>query len=620
MPKYGIHEIVLNKAVEGLAGSSDANVRNVHSNIMANKPYANLGAIGPDLFFWGADYEAADKLFKLYKNIEKIKEIFDQVLAPISAVKEAVGEATEAVVGTLAPNTLQLVKSALERVRDTATLFKTTVASGLFTGVLNISDYFAEAFKLPLASAELFDLFSPPLYAQLKNGEVPNVKNWYWFDMLHYRRTGTFSQNLLNLSRSGTNEQKAYAYGYLSHIATDLTGHGFVNEIVGGPYRMNVQRHATVENYLDCWAFSKYHGGENISEKLVETLNLPQPDQLSGSIIQLLDNCFRKTYSDLFPTRLRNPGFYTQDEIARCYEFFYTVLTGLEGTKVDPPEEPFSGVADILNNALNDLLEPPPSPPPAPSSACSWSDIFSFGLTQSSRDCYEEFFEQAAQWVEYLAELALWTFETMLDLVDLLMSLLLSLPITVLLAILYGIQMLLYSVYQNIRTTLAQFGFIYPSQEELSSSVGLTLSTTLLSCASPFKYPFMRDNRFSHLLCPGAGIETPATAPDFYGSSPPAEASGFIENLPFDPVALKEYAQSTSPQNTRELHRNGRRIGNAKDLCQWMITAAATQSPENKAICFTDWNLDSDRGYAYKIWTGRLNAVDNHMAPEMFGE
>jgi hypothetical protein len=618
MPKYGVHEIVLNRASAVLANSGNSRASDAAHDIEQNKGIANLGAIGPDLFFWGTDYDAVDKLFTLYKNIEKVIDVYNKVVAPIRAVKDAVGEATEAVVGSLAPNTLELVKKLVEEVQETATDFKATVTTGIFAGVIGIGDLFAEAAHLPRLSAELFDLFSPPMQHQLKAGQALDVRKWYWFDMLHYRRTGLFAKNLI--AAAGTSQERAYAYGYLSHIATDVVGHGFVNQIVGGPYRLNIQRHVTMENYLDSWAYTRYRNGADVSKKLAGTLQLPVPSQLPDGIVQMLDSAFRTTYADLHPNLLRDPGFYTQGEIHTCYEAFHTVLSVFEKMGVEPPEEPFSNVLDILNDALSDLLESPPSPPDPPSSTCSWEDILSIGLTQSSRDCYDEFFREAAEWAKYLGELILWTFETLLDLLDLILSLLLALPITVLLALLYGIQLLLYGVYQNIRTMLAEFGFVYPLPDELFTSIGQSLTSTFLACGVPFKYPLSRNNNVSHLVCPTGGIETMQTAPDFYSLSSPSDATDFIESLPFDRSALIDYAAAATPSQTVGLESSypRKRIGNATELTKWMITAALGESAEDEPYVYSNWDLDSDRGYGYKAWSGRLDTSENKIVEETY--
>jgi hypothetical protein len=296
------------------------------------------------------------------------------------------------------------------------------------------------------------------------------------------------------------------------------------------------------------------------------------------------------------------------------------VLSVIEKMGIDPPQEPFSNVADILNDALSDLLEQPPSPPDPPSSMCSWEDILSLGLTQTSRDCYDEFFREAAEWAKYMGELILWTFETLLDLLDLILALLLSLPINVLLALLYGMQLLLYGVYQNIRTLLAEFGFVYPLPDELSTSIGQSLTSTFLACGVPFKYPVSRNNNVSHLVCPTGGIEAKQTAPDFYSLSSPVEATDFIESLPFDRSALTSYAAATDPAQTIGLEREEppKRIGNATELTKWMITAAVEESPEDEPYLYANWDLDSDRGYGYKAWSGRLEPSENEIVEEKY--
>src|SRR5947209_15501047 len=42
--------------------------------------------------------------------------------------------------------------------------------------------------------------------------------------------------------------RSAFALGWMSHLATDVAGHCFVNEKCGGPYRLHWQRHHLIEN------------------------------------------------------------------------------------------------------------------------------------------------------------------------------------------------------------------------------------------------------------------------------------------------------------------------------------------------------------------------------------
>ena len=75
-------------------------------------------------------------------------------------------------------------------------------------------------------------------------------EEWFWADVLHYWRSGKFVENLVARAKaSGNPNLIAYAYGYVSHYATDVVGHPFVNQVVGSPWRTYWQRHHLVENF-----------------------------------------------------------------------------------------------------------------------------------------------------------------------------------------------------------------------------------------------------------------------------------------------------------------------------------------------------------------------------------
>ncbi len=611
MPKYGIHHIVVDKMVEKIIESSPPGSaeRDIAQLISDNREWANLGSIGPDVFFWAPDYEEIDKLYTLYENLKKVIDLYNEIVEPVRQIGEAVGDAVEQTVGELAPSTVDMIKLTLREVRETGQLLKSSIATGLFAGVINMSDFFAESFKLPTLTHQLFNSFAPPLQKQI-SGEKPfNENEWYWFDMLHYRRTGPFADQLV--SNSASNSQKAYSYGYLTHIATDVVGHAFVNQVVGGPYRMNVQKHVMVENYMDTWAFNNYYQ-EIISKSLLTRMQLPNPDTLPDAMVDMLDTSFRTTFANLYPTRLRDPGFLTKGEIRTTYRRFHEVLSLLNGFYIERPEEPFSNVAEILQQALDDLLEAPPQQPsPDPDlQSCSWEEIFSFGLSSDSRDCYENFFREAGKYFQYMGELLYWTLETMLDLIDLLLASLLSLPVMFLLAILYGIQLLAYEILQKAKAILAEAGFIYPEPELINTSMGISAVTTLMNCSPPFKYPRAKDATVSHFLCPFSQAESPTTAADFNDASNLVFPDNFIELLPFEQNNLTMYANAPDPRATRDYHYSAKRIGNAADFSRWLITNAASGNSDaaTREVLYADWNLDSDRGYGYKNWEGLFNA------------
>lgn len=606
MPKWGIHNIVLSEATGSLLTTGDDAGRAAAEDLFAEREAAMLGAVGPDLFFFAPDYEIVDKLFTLYKNFEKVIDLYNAVVQPLRDVRDAVVEPVEDAVETLAPSSVALIRTAVEEIKETADLFQSTLQTGLFAGVVSGVNIVTDAASVPRASAELFQQFLPPL----QNNEAED--RWYWFDMLHYRRTGRFAENLVARGRSGTRSQRAYAFGYLSHITTDLVGHAFVNQIVGGPYRHHPQRHVVVENFMDTRTVFETDGS-SVNQTLFDKLGFPDPfEPLSDELTDLLHGAFIDTYADFVPRPNRvntsdpdHPGFLSKDQIRETYEIMWRVLRVSKKMAVRRPEEPFSGVADVLAAALDDVFEAPPSPPDfSGSSSCSVGDILSFGLTSSSRDCYEEFFENVAEFAEYLGELLQWAVETLADIADLILALLLSLPITVLLALLYGIQLLMYEVYQAARFLLSLEGFLTPEPSDIPSSHGRTLTTTVHCAVQGFKYPRFRDAARSHLVCSSVGIETPPTVADFHPSSEATTAHEFIRRVPFDLDALFAYANSPSAAATRKLESAGRRIGNAVDLTAWVIQTAANQSADerHRRVAHTDWNLDSDRGYGYKTW------------------
>lgn len=618
MPKYGIHQITLQKTIEKLQQSTGTNERTIGNNLQNNIGLSNLGAIGPDLFFWAPDYELADMLFGFYEEYRKVVDTYNQIAAPIRVIKEAAGEALDATVGSLAPSSIELIKLTLTRLKQTANDLKTAISTQLLSGLLGTGDIFYEMGQVPNLTNTIFNKFAPTLQSQLNNGVNIDVKTWYWFDLMHYRRTGLYGKNLINLAIN--DYQKAYSNGYLSHIATDTVGHAFVNQIVGGPYRLNVQKHSLVENYMDTWAYKHYYDSE-VSDMLLSKLNLPTPNNLPGDIIDLIDRALRMTYHDLYPTKLRDPGFLNRNEIKLTYERFYKILEVTSTMNIKRPVEPFDNVAEILSQALEDLMESPPAPPSANSQSCSWKDILSVGSTASSRDCYEEFFNEAKKYFEYLGELLIWTFETLLDILDLIIACILSLPVSVLLALLYGIQLLAYQMYNVAKEAIAEAGITYPSVEMLNTSIGVAATSTLLNCSPPFKYPKFREDSFSHFICPLSSIETPQTAADFNQPSSEILPDTFIENLAFDIDSLRAYSLSVDPASTRIFESQSKRIGNAVDFTFWLINTSTDNANPDRSLTDTDWNLDSDRGYGYKNWAGlgdNSNAGERKINPESY--
>ena len=112
-------------------------------------------------------------------------------------------------------------------------------------------------------------------FAVLTSGVPQGWDNnaFYWSDMFHYRRTYQFPYEMFRqadaaLAAATTDDERqdaeariAFAVGWMSHCATDVTGHPFTNAKAGGPYRDHWQRHRVTENHMDSQNYSARNPG-----------------------------------------------------------------------------------------------------------------------------------------------------------------------------------------------------------------------------------------------------------------------------------------------------------------------------------------------------------------------
>jgi hypothetical protein len=181
MPKYGIHHIVVTDAIGTLMASTSTTDKAIASLMGANMGFSNAGAIGPDLFFWAPDYEIVHKMYPFYKTYKDLVDLYNTIVTPIREVIDTIKDGAE----TVAPATVGILEALLREVRETVGLFTTTASQGLFAGMISGANLITDAIGFPSLSASFFDdMFKPGL----QKGEP--LSQWYWFDMLHYRRTG----------------------------------------------------------------------------------------------------------------------------------------------------------------------------------------------------------------------------------------------------------------------------------------------------------------------------------------------------------------------------------------------------------------------------------------------
>ena len=260
-----------------------------------NLPYYFLGCQGPDfLFFNTKDMPAPlHDLVTAYYDVTDFIENFKREL--IKLVPQPVLDALAA-----------LDEAANEVITSSSTLSELQQLFGDMKNVLNaLSSTLLEAVKSFVSEFKLFDLVSHPY----RDG-VPAGEKWWWFDALHYRRTGEFAQALLNKTTPGS-PLHLYAIGYLTHVTADTVGHPYVNSICGGPYRSHAQRHKASENYQDVlnfrnvrgqdWNFSKLHAFYNFNfTGPIDTENdVPDPfTNLPDDLAKLITETLAEVYNE----------------------------------------------------------------------------------------------------------------------------------------------------------------------------------------------------------------------------------------------------------------------------------------------------------------------------------
>ena len=166
--------------------------------------FASLGACGPDFLYLLMDYgsDAQD----LANLLVRAAAAFDSLASLMAGVQERID-------GLVSSITMGVSDS----IKEQAGLLSAVIQEGLFA---------------TLASGG----FNPFAFFEARRQTDYPREEWFWADVLHYWRSGRFAENLVReANRSGNPNLIAYALGYSTHYVTDVVGHPFVNQVVGGP-------------------------------------------------------------------------------------------------------------------------------------------------------------------------------------------------------------------------------------------------------------------------------------------------------------------------------------------------------------------------------------------------
>jgi hypothetical protein len=230
--------------------------------------YLAVGSLGPDLFFMLPDFKSplGNVLLLIVKWVLETWEQLDKAfVGPWEDLMGPVGANDQDLSSQLTGG----LSNQLAQVMDSVHAAEFNVLLDLMS---RLSDWFG---KLTSGVPQGF-----------------GDSGFYWSDMFHYRHTYEFPRALWRKALDARTQAQgdlegvanpsdaqlaaladaetlvAFAMGWTTHCATDVTGHPFTNAKSGGPFRLHWQRHHLVENHMDAAAYDVSHGGDTLYEEL----------------------------------------------------------------------------------------------------------------------------------------------------------------------------------------------------------------------------------------------------------------------------------------------------------------------------------------------------------------
>lgn len=577
-------------------------------------PYLYFGCVGPDFLFFNTKdidptvHDIVTTYFDVYDFIENFKrDLLELVPQPVLDALAAFDEAANAVVTSSSTLTeLEQLFGDMQQVVDglTATLL--------------------EAVKRYVSEFNLFELVSHPYRDGVPKGPKPpgfdvatqratDTNEWWWFDAMHYRKTGKLAQRLLD-STQPDSPLHLYSIGYLTHVAADTVGHPYVNSISGGPYRSHAQRHKASENYQDVfnflnvrgedWNFSALHALYNFNfNGTVDTENdVPDPfTNLPSDLAALIADALNDIYDeDGAPPQPDYAKRITPDDVNDTYRLWYRWLKNATDTGTLPPPVPYSLSAElrevwdqVVDNLgdIGDFLE---------DAADTAGDLGIWGI----------FLLLGALILAALAAAA--------ALIDAVLGALTTLGSATIRYAACLIYEQLYNAYEMFRLAVAMNGLAFPLQQHLADPRITHFANPALPDANGNsvssilgRLPALKwtvaglTHNERHLVYPPTGPELPTlfSVPTSYlDKASTWYAWGDISQQPGVLDQLLELTPDADPANNDDgtklagLLNDKRLLGNALNLTETMYDQIKSGRP------VPDFNLDGDRGYGYLCW------------------
>lgn len=590
MPKFGAHFIIADEA----RARAPHLFQNLHENAF------KLGAVGPDTTLFLLDpatsnpdlRKGIETTLDILETVQDIKEDINEV---VSELEKPIDEIADWLSGGLYGDIKYTVNVSIEALFSAA---KLGIAWGV--GSINLKNpLFSQLQDLPadflddpskaaqnwvISGADNFGfpfrMFGHPYTIDpgYFSGQPVGVYNeWWWMDLLHYRKTGQFAERLL--ANATTPIEKSYALGYLTHVGGDVCGHPFINSLVRGPYRNHAYRHIVLETLADTWLWKSQGRGDVIGARFDQIIDLNGQDE--REVAELVVRTMRDVYTGGMVPKHLVGGYPTPDEWLSAYKLMQQYLRLATGASVPRPVPPPGKIPDAVKDVFEKL-------------GAAGSGSFP-SLSGNLKDVLKALFSWFGKGLKMLAMIA-------------------TLPIAVVTAILalpgrwmiYLFNLALYYIVSAIRTMLCLTGWGYCSQDDFANFGFLNYFITtpgnnrenypVRTLPNP-KLPFY------WIMPPDwlGNLEDKSTIP----MAPPI--GGLRPDIMINPknTMVEEHiwklilAQTPDETRMRQIVVEDSNVfGNAPDFIIALLEGKFMYNGQ----MFPDFDLDGDRGYGFKSW------------------
>lgn len=607
MPGPALHHMIVDRlkaAIQTNSGLGDSLTPAEYSALQAlladpaNLPYLFVGCHGPDPFFFNTKdlNPILGKFVEIHNDLVDFLREFEEKL--LAAVPQPVLDALEA-----------FDEAANEVIEDSSLL---TEIQQTFEDLNNVLTAFlsdlTEALKAFVSEFNLYDIISHPYRDGASEGE------WWWFDAMHYRKTGTFTEAMLEATRDMSSPHHLYALGYLTHVAADTVGHAYVNLWSGGAYRNQAQRHKTGENFQDVFNllgetgkdfnYSKLHALYNFNYTGVTSDTEPAENpRLPADFANFIADTLNRIYQEDPDSDPDYAKKITASDVDDTYRLWYRFMRGFTESGTLPPPFSYSLTAELRE---------------------VWEN------TVDNLDDIGDFLEDAVDTASEFGILSIFIILAALVAAAVLAAAAIADAIAGAVATLgtatirYAACLIyeqLYNAFQTFRLAVALNGLAFPMREHLgeprlrqfvtpADPDPTGVNAAMVAGREPllrFKPSFLSDplatifNQERHLVYPLTDGEKVATRPapnSYFAALPTHYAFG---RIPLDSELIDQLVALAASSNRSEADLttlvDDRTLGNALELSGVLYERWFRREP------LPDFNLDSDRGYGYLCWT-----------------